>query len=99
VVLVKFNIDALLHQRGLTRKDLAQWCQRSESWISKIFRNPVKQLPAQYWDRIADCFGLATYQLLQPGISKMTERRNPRQRRSGRDRRISHASRVDQDKR
>ena len=48
-------------------------------------------MPLKYLDRIADFFGIATYQLLQPGISPLTERRSGLDRRLGRDRRISHA--------
>ena len=87
--LLKANVDALLRARGQYRKDLAQWCHHSESWISKIFRNPRKHMPSQYLDRIADFFGLATYQLFQPGITGAAERRRSTPRRSGRERRIS----------
>lgn len=92
--LLKRNIDDLLRLRGYTHKDLAQWCRRSESWISKIYRHTNRGIPLKYLDRIADFFGLATYQLFQPGISPLTERRSGHDRRSGRDRRISHAQRV-----
>lgn len=92
-VLLKENIDALLKTRGMTRKDLAQWCRNSESWISKIFRKVDKQMPAQYLDRIADALGLEVYQLYQPGISKRAERRTNIDRRSGQERRIGHTGR------
>lgn len=91
--LLKHNIDTLLRGRGQTRKDLAQWCYRTESWISKIFQTDKREIPLKYLDRIADFFGLATYQLLQPGISPLTERRHG-ERRGGRDRRIGHAHRL-----
>ncbi len=78
---LKANIDTLLRERGLTRKDLAQYCRRSESWISKIFRNPRRELPMRYLDRIADFFGLMPYQLLQPNISPLAERRRATRRR------------------
>ena len=92
--LLKRNIDTLLRARRQTRKDLAQWCRRSESWISKVFRHEQREIPLKYLDRIADFFGLATYQLFQPGISALTERRMQIERRAGRDRRQSHAHRV-----
>lgn len=92
-ILLKENIDALLEKRGMNRKDLAQWCRNSESWISKIFRNPNKHMPSQYLDRIADALGVAVYQLYQPGISRMAERRIGTDRRSGQERRIGHAGR------
>src|SRR4051812_7014537 len=69
---LKQNIDALLKQRGATRKDLAFVCKRTESWISKIFRAPDKALPMQYYDRIADFLGVSVYELFRPGTSTMT---------------------------
>lgn len=90
VALLKHNIDALLKARGQTRRDLARWCRRSEGWLSQIFSDDERNLPLKYLDRIADFFGLVTYQLFQPGISPLTERR-VMTRRSGRDRRISAA--------
>jgi hypothetical protein len=93
-LLLKTNIDALLRARGQTRKDLAMWCRRSESWISKAFRDPNRSIPLRYFDRIADFFGLATYQLFQPGITPYTERRSGKERRSGMERRLSHVERI-----
>lgn len=93
--LLKANIDALLRARHQTRHDLAQWCRRSDPWLSKILSDsPTEQargLPLKYLDRIADFFGIATYQLFQPGISALHERRKA-QRRSGKDRRVSALS-------
>lgn len=90
--LLKHNIDTLLRARGQSRKDLAQWCYRTESWISKIFNNANREIPLKYLDRIADFFGLATYQLFQPGISPLTERRCI-ERRTGTDRRVGNTHR------
>jgi lambda repressor-like predicted transcriptional regulator len=87
-VLLRHNIDALLKKRGQSRRDLAQWCRRSESWLSQIFTKPERDLPLKYLDRIADFFGIDTFQLFQPGISPLLERRK-RDRRSGRDRRLA----------
>jgi transcriptional regulator with XRE-family HTH domain len=92
--LLKQNVDALLKARGQTRKELAQFCRRSEAWISKIFSDKERNIPLKYLDRMADFFGLATYQLFQPGISPLTERRSGHERRTGRDRRISRAADV-----
>jgi hypothetical protein len=91
--LLKNNVIALLKARGNTRKDLAQWCYRGESWISKILKEPRREFPNKYLDRIADFFGLATYQLFQPGLTHDTERRRS-ERRVGKDRRMSHAQRT-----
>lgn len=87
------NVSALLHGRGLKAKQLATWCRKSENWISKILKNK-SQARMEDLDRIADFFGLATYQLFQPGISRVTERRHSTDRRSGRDRRVSHEHRL-----
>lgn len=96
VFLLKHNIDTLLKARGQTRHDLAVWCRRSDAWLSKILsesdaNNQKRSVPLKYLDRIADFFGIATYQLLQPGISSLTERRQSADRRSGQDRRVSRA--------
>lgn len=88
---MKANIDTLLRARGQTRRDLAQWCRRTDAWIGKIMTVESREFPMKYFDRIADFFGIATYQLLQPGISPLTERRKSTDRRSGQDRRISRA--------
>lgn len=94
---MKQNVLALLKGRRLTQRDLAQWCRRSESWASKILElDSTREFPLKYWDRIADFFGISTYQLLQPGISAVTERRKG-ERRSGIERRVrqpnpAHAS-------
>jgi hypothetical protein len=86
--LLRLNIDALLRARHQTRHDLAQWCRNTDGWLSKILGKDARNLPLKYLDRMADFFGLAPYQLFQPGISPLTERRHS-DRRSGRDRRIS----------
>lgn len=86
--LLKGNVDALLQARHQTRHDLAQWCRRSDAWLSKILGKDNRNLPLEYLDRIADFFGLAAYQLFQPGITGLLERRKS-DRRSGKDRRIS----------
>jgi len=79
--LFKKNVETLLKARGHTRHDLAFYCRRSDAWISKILGNSDRNLPMKYLDRIADFFGIATYQLFQPGISPLTERRKgPSQR-------------------
>ncbi len=92
-LLIKHNIDTLLRARGQSRRDLAQWCYKSESWISKIFKETRREFSLRDVDRIADFFGIATYQLFQPGISPLTERRIC-ERRRGHDRRISQAQRT-----
>lgn len=90
--LFKQNIDALLRARGQTRHDLAMWCRRSDPWLSKILGKDDRNVPMKYLDRMADFFGLAVYQLFQPGITPLTERRSGRDRRSGMDRRVGWAA-------
>lgn len=89
--LFKHNIAALLRSRGQTKHDLAQWCRKSDAWISKILGTANRNVPLKHLDRIADFFGLAAYQLFLPGITGLTERRSSQNRRSGKDRRISMA--------
>lgn len=91
--LFKHNVDALLRARGQTRHDLAQWCRRTDAWLSKILGKDDRNLPLKYLDRIADFFGISAFQLFQPGISPLTERRRL-ERRTGRDRRIGAAVRA-----
>ena len=55
--IIKQNIEALLKARGLPRRDLAQWCYRSDSWLSKILREERREFAAKDLDRIADFFG------------------------------------------
>lgn len=87
------NISGLLRARHLRQHDLAMWCHHTDVWLSYILsgkREPqLKDL-----DRIADFFGVPTYQLFQPGMATATERRSPVDRRTGRERRISHATRI-----
>ena len=89
---MKANVDAVLKARGITREDLSKYCRREVSWASKILNDPERWFPMPYWDRISDFLGLLPYQLLQPGISAVTERRKTSDRRSGRDRRLSAMS-------
>lgn len=89
-ILLKRNISTLLRKRGHEQKDLAVWCRRSEAWLSKALTKDTAEIPVKYWDRIADFFGIATYQLIQPGISALTERRHGLERRGGRERRVGH---------
>jgi transcriptional regulator with XRE-family HTH domain len=96
-LLLKENIRELLRKRGHTAKQLARHCHRTESWISKTLSDPNRRIPSIYYDRIADFFGLTVYQLFQPGISPLTERRIGRERRRSGERRIGHAQRQAQD--
>jgi hypothetical protein len=97
-LLLAHNVRALLKARGQKPHDLAFYFHRSDAWISKILNaefaidpKDKRGLRVVDLDRLADFFGLATYQLFAPGISPLTERRGGRERRTGRDRRISQA--------
>lgn len=92
VRLLRENIAALLAEGHYKQKDLADWCDRSEAWISAFLREE-RDLPLTDLDRIADFFGLATYQLFQPGISRHNDRRIG-ERRLIKERRRSHAQKI-----
>lgn len=94
LALLKHNIDHILKERHLHRRDLAQYVRQSfdkkkiDPWISHIFTNADAEIQMKYLDRIADFFGVTVYQLFQPGVSGIAERRKG-DRRSGRERRLS----------
>jgi hypothetical protein len=91
---LKQNIRTLLRARGLNQSSLAFFCRKTESWISQILTKPNRGFRMGELDCIADFFGLEVYQLFQPGISPLTERRSGRDRRSGVERRVSHAGAI-----
>ncbi len=90
--ILRENIKALLRTRKEDEINLARWLDHDKSWINKIL-NGHREMQIEDFDRVADFFGIATYQLFQPGISQVTERRSGRDRRAGRDRRVSNAQR------
>lgn len=87
------NISALLKLKGWKQKDLAQWCGHTTPWLN-AFLLGKRSIPIKTLDRIADFFGIATYQLFQPGVARTTERRRGQDRRAGLERRISHETRM-----
>jgi len=91
--LLRENIKALLRARKEDAINLARWLDHDKSWINKIL-NGHREMQIEDFDRVADFFGIATYQLFQPGISSLTERRIGSDRRSGKERRVGHAQRV-----
>lgn len=101
-LLLKQNIDHLLKRRGQTRREMAMWtlqtveATRADSWASHLFGKAgyhTKHIPSEYLGRIASFFGLQVYQLFQPGISPLTERRSGADRRTTGDRRLSARAR------
>lgn len=79
------NVAALLKDRGEDGASLAFWCRHDKSWMSKILTGE-RVVKLGDIDAIADFFGLSPFQLFQPGISPLTERRVS-QRRTGEERR------------
>lgn len=86
------NISALLKARGHSQHDLAQWCRHTDVWLSAIL-SQKREIQLEDLDRVADYFGLVTYQLFQPGIARSTERRVS-ERRTNKERRIAQNSRA-----
>ena len=86
------NVRELLDRKGLKQTDLAQWCKRSDVWVSQFLKG-LRSWQLEDLDRVADLFGMPTYQLFQPGISRNYERRRG-ERRIGRERRLTHPHRV-----
>lgn len=93
VYVLRANLGALMIARKVSQRELAQWCGHEKSWVNKIL-NGTRELLVKDLDRISEFFGLATYQLFQPGISSLTERRSGFERRVGKDRRISQQQRT-----
>lgn len=92
--LLRRNLQSLLDARRESQASLAQYLGKDKSWINKFLTGTRDELQLQDLDRIADFFGLATYQLFTPGISALTERRIGGERRSGRERRVGHQIRL-----
>ena len=65
--IIRTNIAGLLTTRHQSQVDLASWLRKDKSWINK-FLNGTREIQLKDLDRIADFFGLATYQLFQPGV-------------------------------
>lgn len=95
--LLRENIRYLLDKRHESQTALAQFCGHQKAWINKFLndRNIIngREVSIADMDKIAQFFGLAVYQLFQPGISALGERRSASDRRSGQDRRIGHTGR------
>jgi len=87
------NVKALLRVRKEDQKTLAFALGRHPTTINKFLKG-TREIQLQDLDRMADFFGLATYQLFQPGISLLTERRQGSDRRTGRERRVGHRFRA-----
>ncbi len=86
------NVSALLKARGMSQHDLAQWCGKTDAWLSAILAGR-RGMGVEDLDKMADFFGYRAYQLFVPGISRTSERRRS-DRRSRVERRIGPSVRV-----
>jgi transcriptional regulator with XRE-family HTH domain len=91
--LIRENIRTLLARRGESQTALARYCGHDKSWINK-FLNEGRGVQLDDLDKIAAYFGIEPYQLMQPGIARLTERRSGAERRTNTDRRIGHTGRL-----
>ena len=88
------NVRWLLTDRKESEATLAQWLGfKHRSSLNKFLNNERAGFQMARLDRLGAFFGLPVYQLFQPGISRLTERRT-RERRTGHERRIGHTPRV-----
>lgn len=95
VNVLRENVRALMAQRQLNQKAVAFALSRHPTWINKFLLGH-RMISVTDLDKLADLLGVATYQLFQPGVSKMTERRRG-DRRLGPERRVSHETRLARD--
>lgn len=92
--ILRQNVRGLLLKRKESEALLASCLGfKHRSSLNKFLNS--ERAGFQMWrlDRLASFFGLAVYQLFQPGITPLTERRSGKERRSGHDRRVGHAHR------
>lgn len=85
------NVRELLRRRGENQNSLAFALRRHPTTINKFLMGK-REVQMADLDGMADFFGLPIYQLFQPGISRLTERRMVARRREA-DRRIGHDQR------
>lgn len=86
--IVAENVSALLKRENYHQTDLAQHCKRSDPWVSQFLRGE-RTWQLDDLDKVADFFGMDTFELFRPGIAQRSERRGV-QRRAGVDRRVRH---------
>ncbi len=87
------NIRSALDARKAKQRDLAFVLGLDETSISKFLKGQ-RGIQLEHLDKIADFFGVETYQLFAPGGSVLTERRSGLDRRSGRERRTDPRARM-----
>jgi transcriptional regulator with XRE-family HTH domain len=92
-VQLRENIKTLLRIHKVDQKDVAMAMGRHPTTLNKFLQG-TREIQFKDLDAIADFFGVATYELFQPGGNTLTERRSGQERRSGRERRVGHAHRM-----
>lgn len=93
--ILRMNIRALLLKRRIPEAELAQWLGfKHRSSLNKFLNSDRAGFQMWRLDRLSDFFGLPVYQLFQPGISPLLERRILKDRRMGHDRRQAHRDRL-----
>lgn len=93
--ILRMNIRALLTKRRESEAALAQYLGfKHRSSLNKFLNNDRGGFQMWRLDRLSDFFGLPVYQLFQPGISPLLERRVLKDRRMGHDRRQAHPDRL-----
>jgi len=86
LVQLRLNVEHLLMVRKEKKAHLAAAMGIDPSTLTK-FLNGTREIQFHHLDGMADFFGMPAYQLFQPGISPLTERRVVKDRRMGIDRR------------
>lgn len=93
--ILRQNVNSLLGARKESASLLAQYLGfKHRSSMTKFLKNNRAGFEMWRLDKLADFFGLPVYQLFQPGISRLTERRSGFDRRTGQERRVGHAGRL-----
>lgn len=93
--ILRSNIQALLLKRRESEAALAAALGfKHRSSLNKFLNNDRAGFQMWRLDRMSAFFGIPVYQLFQPGISPLLERRVLKDRRMGHDRRQGHAHRL-----
>lgn len=93
LVQLRLNVESLLTIRRRTKADLAAEMKIDPSTLTK-FLNGTREIQFHHLDGMASFFGVQAYQLFQPGISPLLERRVLKDRRQGVERRLVHRDRL-----
>lgn len=86
-VLLRQNLASILRKRNLPPARLAARVGRDRSWLSRFLNGKREEIQLADLDRLAAELGLSVHELLSPGVSRFTERRSGKDRRTIKDRR------------